>query len=103
MASFDRLIRFQDAAGNTRFGEPKVSSADALEQALAEGTLEATVFEGGDLFHATETSEVVKVKDILPLLTPADVPIVKCIGLNYIKHSMSLLGPSSSLFTQFLF
>ncbi|KAK4207429.1 hypothetical protein QBC37DRAFT_444506 [Rhypophila decipiens] len=86
MSSFERLIRFEDSNGVPRMGEPKVSSADVIEEALAQGTLEATVYQGSDIFAATPTSTVLKVKRILPLLTPEDVPIVKCVGLNYIKH-----------------
>jgi hypothetical protein len=84
MTSYARLIRFRDAAGNTQFGEPNTGS---LDEALTQGTLETTVFRGSDPFHLSPSSEVVKVKEVLPLLTPSDVPIVKCVGLNYIKHS----------------
>lgn len=87
MSSFGRLIRFRDAAGNSRFGEPKISSVSEFDEAVAKGTLEATVFEGSSPFNVTPTSEVVKVQEVLPLLTVKDVPIVKCVGLNYIKHS----------------
>ncbi len=87
MSSFGRLIRFADAAGKARFGEPNVSSLAAFEEAVAQGTLEATVFEGTSISNVTPTSEVAKVAQVLPLLTADDVPIVKCVGLNYIKHS----------------
>ncbi|KAK3897734.1 hypothetical protein C8A05DRAFT_47747 [Staphylotrichum tortipilum] len=86
MASFGRLIRFADAGGKARFGEPNVTSLAAFEEAVAQGTLEATVFEGSTISNVTPTSEVAKVKQVLPLLTADDVPIVKCVGLNYIKH-----------------
>jgi hypothetical protein len=88
--TFDRLIRFQDESGTTLFGEPKVASADAFEEAVANNTLEATVYEGNDILSATPTAAVAKVAKVLGLLTPDDVPIVKCVGLNYIKHSTSL-------------
>ncbi|KAL2196664.1 hypothetical protein P885DRAFT_37319 [Corynascus similis CBS 632.67] len=83
MAPFGRLIRFRDEAGNTHFGEPSTSPWD---EALAQGRLEATVFTGQDPFHLTPSSKILKVKDVLPLLTANDVPIIKCVGLNYIKH-----------------
>ncbi|KAK4647009.1 uncharacterized protein QC761_121770 [Podospora bellae-mahoneyi] len=86
MSSFGRLIRFRDAAGNSRFGEPKISSVSEFDEAVAKGTLEATIFEGSSPFNVTPTSEAVKVQEVLPLLTVEDVPIVKCVGLNYIKH-----------------
>ncbi|KAL2140212.1 hypothetical protein VTI28DRAFT_4098 [Corynascus sepedonium] len=83
MAPFGRLIRFRDEAGNTYFGEPSTSPWD---EALAQGRLEATAFTGQDPFHLTPSSKILKVKDVLPLLTANDVPIIKCVGLNYIKH-----------------
>ncbi|KAK4199011.1 putative hydrolase [Triangularia verruculosa] len=86
MSSFGRLIRFRDAAGKSRFGEPKITSVAAFEEAVAQGTLEATVFEGNNPFSLKPSSEVAKVQEVLPLLTVEDVPIVKCVGLNYIKH-----------------
>ncbi|KAK4447158.1 hypothetical protein QBC34DRAFT_467650 [Podospora aff. communis PSN243] len=85
--SFARLIRFRDEDGSVRFGEPILENAgETLEDAALQGTLEATVFDGTDIATLTPTSTVAKVKELLPLLNPADVPIVKCIGLNYIKH-----------------
>ncbi|KAB5580890.1 hypothetical protein GE09DRAFT_949024 [Coniochaeta sp. 2T2.1] len=84
--TFARLIRFEDAAGNIQFGEPNITSAELLEKHAAQGTLEATVFEGASIFSLVRSSEVVQVSKILSLLAPEDVPIVKCVGLNYIKH-----------------
>ncbi|KAK0619415.1 hypothetical protein B0T14DRAFT_566273 [Immersiella caudata] len=49
MASFGKLIRFKDEQGNTKYGEPIVESAEAVEDALAQGTLEATVYDGSDI------------------------------------------------------
>lgn len=87
--AFNRLIRFQDESGKTLFGEPKVTSADDFDEAVAKGTLAAVVFEGSDIFNLTPTSKIAKVVKVVGLLTPHDVPIVKCVGLNYIKHSVS--------------
>ncbi|BEI83407.1 hypothetical protein CcaverHIS002_0400110 [Cutaneotrichosporon cavernicola] len=83
---FNRLIRFQDESGKAVFGEPNVTSADAFDDAVAKGALEATVYGGSDIFNVTQTSKVTKVVKVLGLLTADDVPIVKCVGLNYIKH-----------------
>ncbi|KAK4245583.1 hypothetical protein C7999DRAFT_16247 [Corynascus novoguineensis] len=79
MAPLGRLIRFRDEAENIHFGEPSTSPWD---EALAQGRLEATVFTGQDPFHLTPSSKVLKVKEVLPLLTANDVPIIKCVGLT---------------------
>jgi hypothetical protein len=34
------------------------------------------------------TEEVVTVKQLLGPLAQADVPILRCVGLNYAKHSL---------------
>lgn len=89
MASWERLIRFEDEAGNVQFGEPLFGSNDpSLINELADrGELEARCLVGSDLFSLSASTEVVKVKKLVTLLSPRDVPIVKCVGLNYMKHS----------------
>ncbi|KAK3402697.1 hypothetical protein B0T20DRAFT_342492 [Sordaria brevicollis] len=84
--TFERIIRFQDEDGQSRYGEPAVSSVDELDQAVSQGSLKATVWEGSNIFSLTPTTQAANVKKLLPLLTADDVPIVKCVGLNYIKH-----------------
>ena len=52
--------------------------------------LEAKVMEGDDLHAAAKTrviEGIVTVEEILGPLTPKDVPILRCVGLNYVKHS----------------
>jgi 2-keto-4-pentenoate hydratase/2-oxohepta-3-ene-1,7-dioic acid hydratase in catechol pathway len=85
--SFTRLIRFVDAAGKTRFGQPAIASAAEFTEKLEAGSLSALAFEGSDPFSLTATNETVAVKEVLPILTREDVPVIRCIGLNYIKHS----------------
>lgn len=87
VSTFERLVRFEDEAGQSRYGEPIISSVHDLDEVVSQGTMEATVWEGSNLFSLAPTTQVVKVKKLLPLLTAEDVPIVKCVGLNYIKHS----------------
>lgn len=90
--AFSRLIRFRDQHGKERFGEPVINDADELLERLQTNELYATVLEGTGPFDLTLTSSTerkVKVTEILPILQPSDVPLVRCIGLNYIKHSKS--------------
>lgn len=53
--------------------------------------LEARVITGSDIYDVTGvtriTDEVVTVKQILSPLAQSDVPILRCVGLNYAKHS----------------
>ncbi|KAK3946570.1 hypothetical protein QBC32DRAFT_357474 [Pseudoneurospora amorphoporcata] len=84
--TFERLIRFQDEAGQPRYGEPVLSSIHDLDEAVSQGTLEATVWEGSNIFSLAPTTQILSVKKLLPILTAEDVPLVKCVGLNYMKH-----------------
>lgn len=89
--SFERLIRFIDGHGRQLYGEPLISSADELQEQLAKGILKARVLdelEGRWLdFRATDPEQCVFVKQILGPLDAEHVPIIRCIGLNYMKHS----------------
>ncbi|KAF9894107.1 hypothetical protein FE257_009080 [Aspergillus nanangensis] len=86
--SWERLIRFRDAAGTVRFGEPIIGNDDVslLDESVAKGSLQARCLEGSDIFSLAPTSETVTVSELLAPLSPSDVPIIKCVGLNYMKH-----------------
>lgn len=90
--AWTRLIRYISAQdGATRLGDPIVPSdqkhpdIDAL--ALA-GGLKVKVLQTGTNHpvHATPTDQEDVVKTLLGPLTPQDVPIVRCVGLNYKTH-----------------
>lgn len=90
--AWTRLIRYISAQdGVTRLGDPIVPSdqkhpdIDAL--ALA-GGLKVKVLQTGTNHpvHATPTDQEDVVKTLLGPLTPQDVPIVRCVGLNYKTH-----------------
>ena len=51
-------------------------------------------FEGSGSFVLTGPDSRRRVKKILGILTPEDVPVVKCIGLNYAKHIREGRTPS---------
>lgn len=89
-----RLIRFESTEGRTLYGEPILPSDDFDLGTTTESTgLRARVIQGSDLYDvsgATKvTDEVVTVKELLGPLAQSDVDILRCVGLNYAKHSES--------------
>ncbi|KAK2786860.1 hypothetical protein FQN52_007601 [Onygenales sp. PD_12] len=84
--SWSRLIRFVDDDGQTRFGEPDITKADQLSELVASGELYAAELLGDDLFSLSTGGKRLHVKQLLGILQPSDVPIIRCIGLNYTKH-----------------
>lgn len=85
--SWQRLIRFEDEYGEEVFGEPLIDGPEELYSLLDQGELYATVLLGDSLMTLEPTPCNVKVKVLKQLLKPADVPGIKCVGLNYAKHS----------------
>jgi len=73
VAPTGRLIRFLDATGAIRHGEP-------VDDTLSE----AAVFAGDPLSGLTRTAEVLPVAK---LLAPVNPPNILCIGLNYRRHA----------------
>ncbi len=92
--AWERLIRFVATDGRTLFGQPILPTPDFdLGETTEETQLKANVIQGEiyDTTGATKvTDEVVTVKKLLGPLAPSDVPILRCVGLNYAKHSKSL-------------
>lgn len=89
---WERLIRFIADDGRTLYGEPILPSADFdLGDTDEKTLLKAKVLQGHDIYDTTGatklTDEIVTVNKLLGPLTPADVPVVRCIGLNYATHS----------------
>ena len=90
--AWQRLIRFVVTDGRVLYGEPILPSPDFdLGTTTAKTQLRAKVITGKDLYDTTgatkETNEVVTIKDLLGPPVQKDVPIVRCVGLNYAKHS----------------
>lgn len=91
--AWQRLIRFIAKDGRTLYGEPVMPSPDFdLGTTTAETNLQAKVISGNDLYDTTGkttvSDEVVTVQKLLGPLAQSDVPILRCVGLNYAKHSM---------------
>jgi hypothetical protein len=92
--AWQRLIRFISTDGRLLRGEPILPSPDYDLGDVTEDTkLQAKVISGDDIYDATGntkvTDEVVTVKKLLGPLAQADVPVLRCVGLNYAKHSKS--------------
>lgn len=89
---WSRLIRFVATDGRILHGEPILPSADFDLGTTTEDTrLQAKVIQGDDIYDISGvtkvTDEVVVVKKLLGPLTSSNVPVLRCIGLNYVSHS----------------
>lgn len=94
--NWKRLIRFESTDGRILRGEPILPSEDFDVGSTTEETgLKAKVIqiaEGGIFDEKTKvTDEEVTVKRLLGPVEESEVPIIRCIGLNFIKHSKSIL------------
>lgn len=86
---WERLIRFIATDDRVLYGEPILPSLTFdLGYTTAETKLQARVIEG-DIYDPSclVTDEVVTVRSLLGPLTRDDVPILRCVGLNYMSHS----------------
>ncbi|KZL63354.1 fumarylacetoacetate hydrolase family protein [Colletotrichum incanum] len=89
--AWNRLIRFVAEDGRVLRGEPILpNDGFDLGNTTEETKLKVKVIAGSDLYDTSGktkvTNEVVVVKKLLGPLTPEDVPILRCIGLNYATH-----------------
>ena len=84
-----RLVRYISAKdGKIRYGEPITSEEKPdIDQMAQDGKLEVKILEGPNPIQAQPTGEQDTVKQLLGPLTPKDVPIIRCTGLNYKTHS----------------
>lgn len=83
-----RLIRFVDDSGEATFGDACIDTSDDLIPLWKRCELYAIQLAGHDPFALERTSNKVKVKRLLAVLNEGDVSVFKCIGLNYMRHSM---------------
>src|SRR5882757_392968 len=88
MVVWNRLIRFEGNDGKIYFGQPVINRGEDVASLARSGTLKAAVIDGDDIFadSAKVTSDVRQVKRLLGPLTASQVPIIRCIGLNYMRH-----------------
>ena len=89
LTQWDRFVRYVSAKdGKIKYGEPMVSGKNPdIDELAQSGQLKVKVLEGSSPFQATPNGDVDEVKQLLGPLTTADVPIIRCIGLNYRTHS----------------
>lgn len=93
--AWERLIRFVATDGRILRGEPILKDKNLdIGLITEEDQLQVKVLVGEDIYDETGkthlSEEIVTVKKLLGPLTALDVPILRCVGLNYQKHSMSL-------------
>ncbi|KAF5227139.1 hypothetical protein FAUST_11965 [Fusarium austroamericanum] len=84
--TWNRLIRFVDDNGNETFGDPEIQNDKDFAERLANNDLWAVEYKGRSPVSQLVKCERIHVKEIRELLRSSDVPIIRCIGLNYIKH-----------------
>ncbi|EXF77440.1 hypothetical protein CFIO01_05890 [Colletotrichum fioriniae PJ7] len=89
--SWQRLIRFVASDGRILRGEPILPhDGFDLGNTTEETSLKAKVIEGSDIYDTSGktkvTDEIVVVKKLLGPLAQEDVPILRCVGLNYATH-----------------
>jgi len=91
--AWTRAIRFVATDGRNLRGEPILPATgfDVGTASAENGELQAKIIVGDDLYDSTGATyvsdEVATVKKLLGPLGAAEVPILRCVGLNYIKHS----------------
>jgi len=90
---WDRLIRFVATDGRVLRGEPILPSPDYdIGCTTEKDRLQAKLVIGNDIYSVKGdtkvTDEIVTVKELLGPLAPEEVPILRCVGLNYAKHSI---------------
>ncbi|KAF8537539.1 hypothetical protein BDD12DRAFT_795034 [Trichophaea hybrida] len=98
MVSWTRLICFSAPDGVIHNGEPIVTAEnDDVGKLFKSSELKARIIEGDDVFSDTAkvTEEVVEVDTLLGPLSEEQVPIVRCVGLNYMKHNTQRNRPHS--------
>ena len=88
LIAWERLVRYVSASdGTVKYGQPILDSPDVDVAALAEeGKLEVHVAEGENPLAARPGSQKDQVKSLLGPFRVEDVPIIRCIGLNYKTH-----------------
>lgn len=84
-----RLVRYRSDDGLVKYGEPLLDDfKDADIATLArDGQLSVRICEGATALDVVPTANVETVQQLLGPLHPAEVPIIRCIGLNYKTHS----------------
>jgi hypothetical protein len=91
LTHWDRLVRYVSAKdGQVRYGEPILDSTDDIDKQITAGAaIKVRVLKGSSALTAVPTDEEDEIQQLLGPLSPVEVPIVRCTGLNYKSHSKS--------------
>lgn len=95
--TWDRLIRYHPIGSSkkVRWGDPILKDGQYDISKLAEqGQLQVNVLEGPSFLDAKPTGQTELVGKLLGPVTAQDVPIIRCIGLNYKTHSKTPYCPT---------
>ncbi|KAI5917621.1 fumarylacetoacetate hydrolase [Camillea tinctor] len=84
--SWARLIRFVDMNDQEHYGDACIENGSELSEKLASNDLYAIKLSGESPFSQMTRGERVQVKGLKDVIKRENVPIIRCIGLNYIKH-----------------
>ena len=98
-SKWSNLIRFVDR-GFEYFGDaiiPIDKSADDIVELASSGQLYARVIEGDPLTDGNVSTKELRVEELLSPLKKEQVAVIRCIGLNYVKHSMANVDQDSSI------
>jgi 2-keto-4-pentenoate hydratase/2-oxohepta-3-ene-1,7-dioic acid hydratase in catechol pathway len=88
LTHWDRLVRYVSAKdGQVRYGEPILDSTDDIDKQITAGAaIKVRVLKGSSALTAVPTDEEDEIQQLLGPLSPVEVPIVRCTGLNYKSH-----------------
>lgn len=97
LVSWDRLVRYISAEeSKVKYGVPILSDPnDDVGKLASKGQLKVKVCKENDALSAIPTELVETVKTLLGPLDAREVPIIRCIGLNYKTHSKSKPTPEA--------
>lgn len=96
-ANWTHLVHFE-SDGKEYYGDLKLFPGGTVNDVWRmekSQMMEADVVEGDPLTNGTLSGKRVRVDKVLPILSSSKVPFVRCIGLNYTKHS-KIEGPIPS-------
>ena len=91
--AWKRLIRFEATDGRILRGEPILPADQEIDLGFVteKDGLKVKILSGEDIYNTTGkttlTEEIATVQNILGPLAPEEIPILRCVGLNYAKHS----------------
>ncbi|KAF9891818.1 hypothetical protein FE257_003302 [Aspergillus nanangensis] len=89
-----RLVRYTSSASSPiKYGEPILTTGGDVGQLAKEGKLQVTQLSGSDPFQLKKTDVTEKVFRLYGPLETKDVPLIRCIGLNYKTHILETGRP----------